>query len=64
MKRITLPVRGMIALGIFVGSMALAGCDNIGNENPTSPQQMEDIRKKQEAERQNWTPNGGPKPNG
>jgi hypothetical protein len=48
--------RALIAIGLLAAGYVVAGCDNIGNENPVSPQQMEDIRKKQASERENYNP--------
>jgi hypothetical protein len=38
----------------------LAGCSNIGDTNPTSPEKMEEIRQKQNQERSNFHPDSRP----
>lgn len=50
------------ALVLVASTVILTGCGNIGNENPISPEKMEQIRQKQNAERGSFKPNGGAPP--
>jgi len=42
--------------------VAIGGC-GMANDNPTSAEQMQSIRKKEAASRQNYNPTGGPPAN-
>jgi hypothetical protein len=49
---------------LAVSPMALlAGCSNVGDTNPTSPEKMEEIRQKQNQERANFHPDSRPPSN-
>ena len=47
-----------LALVLFVvaPTTLLAGCSNIGDTNPTSPEKMEQVRQKMDQERSNFKP--------
>ena len=50
---------------LVVAPMALlAGCSNVGDTNPTSPEKMEQIRKKQDQERGSFKPDSRPPKSG
>ena len=52
------------AVLVLGSAMLLSSCDNIGNENPVSPQKMEEIRKSQADQRGSFNPgNTAPPPN-
>ncbi|RYG28543.1 hypothetical protein EON81_28320 [bacterium] len=47
----------IILVPLIVAPMALlAGCSNVGDTNPTSPEEMEKIRQKQSSERETRQP--------
>ncbi|CAN5699311.1 hypothetical protein BH11ARM2_BH11ARM2_06390 [soil metagenome] len=48
--------RSALVLLAVAPSLFLTGCSNVGDTNPTSPDQMSQIRKQQEAERSNFKP--------
>lgn len=45
-----------LVLLVALPTLLLAGCNNIGDTNPTSPDQMQQIRAQQEKERQGFNP--------
>ncbi|AIE85575.1 hypothetical protein [Fimbriimonas ginsengisoli] len=53
-------VAALVLLGSCV--LPLAGCENVGNENPISPDRMQQMRKEEANQRANFQPKGGPPP--
>jgi len=49
-------LRILLALVIPVASLVLAGCSNVGDTNPVSPDQMEQFRKQQAEQRSGYKP--------
>lgn len=45
-----------LVLLVVAPMVLLAGCSNIGDTNPTSPEKMEEVRRKMDQERSNFKP--------
>jgi hypothetical protein len=62
--KIQLLSRTLLAAAILAGSTTLLiGCA-AGDENPITPDKMEEIRKQEANQRGNFQPKGGPPPTG
>jgi hypothetical protein len=57
-----MPMKSILSRVLFVVApiASLAGCSNIGDTNPTSPEKMMEIRQKQNQERANFKPTDRP----